>query len=68
MQKMNGGFIGLIALLISVTIIVFIIVRTDLLSSSKEKKSMIEIGTDAIDEAREAKSLIEQNNRKAMEN
>lgn len=68
MQKMNGGFIGLIALLISVAIIALIIIRTDLFSPAKEKKSMIEVGTDAIDEARNVKVLIEENNRKTFEN
>jgi hypothetical protein len=68
MIKSNGGFIGLIALLVSVTIIALIIVRTDLLSPVKEKKNIIEIGTDAIDEARNVKNLIEENNRKSIEN
>ena len=62
------SYIGLIALLVSVAIIALIVVRTDLFSKAKEKKSMIEIGTDAIDEARDVKNLIEENNRKALEN
>ncbi len=68
MVNTNKGFIGLIALLISVAIIALIVVRTDLFSPAKEKKSMIEVGTDAIDEARNVKVLIEENNRKAVEN
>ncbi|MDQ5954966.1 MAG: hypothetical protein QG583_894 [Patescibacteria group bacterium] len=79
MQKMNGGFIGLIALLISVAIIALIVVRTDLFQGStsidedgNEVKNsdvnMIEGGFNAIDKARDAKNLIEENNRKAVEN
>jgi hypothetical protein len=68
MKNNTGGFIGLVALLISVAIIALIVVRTDLFSPAKEKKSMIEVGTDAIDEARNVKVLIEENNRKAVEN
>lgn len=67
MVNTNKGFIGLIVLLISVAIIALIVVRTDLFSPAKEKKSMIEIGTDAIDEARDAKNLIEENSRKAAQ-
>ena len=68
MQNTNRGFIGLVALLISVAIIALVIVRTDLFSPNKEKKNIVEIGTDAIDEARGVKILIEENNRKAFEN
>ncbi|MBP9715049.1 MAG: hypothetical protein KBD52_00985 [Candidatus Pacebacteria bacterium] len=79
MAKTNRGFIGLIALLISVAIIALIIVRTDLFGGStsidedgNEVKNpdvnMIEGGFNAIDKARDAKNLIEENNRKAVEN
>jgi uncharacterized membrane protein len=79
MKKWNGGFIGLIALLISVAIIALIVVRTDLFGGStsidengNEVKNpdvnMIEGGFNAIDKARDVKNLIEENNRKAVEN
>lgn len=79
MQKTNRGFIGLIALLISVAIIALIVVRTDLFQGStsidedgNEVKNpdtnMIEGGFNAIDKARDAKNLIEENNRKTFEN
>lgn len=68
MQNTDRGFIGLIALLISVGIIALLIVRTDLFSPNKEDKSMLQISTDAIDEARDVKIMIENNNRKAVEN
>ncbi len=63
----NGGFVGLLALLIVVAIIAFLIVRTDLFTGEKGGKNIIEQGTSAIDQAKDVKALIEDNSRKAIE-
>jgi len=70
-----SGFIGLLALLISVGIIALIIVRTDLFSpktldengNKVESKNILETGFDAIDKAKDVKNLVEQNSRKTIE-
>jgi len=58
----EGGFIGLLALLISVAVIALIVVRTDLFSGKDGDKSMLEQGTDAVNRANEVKNLIEGRN------
>lgn len=57
----NGGYVGLLMLLIGVAIIAFLIVRTDLFTGQKEGKNMIEQGQDNINKAKAAKDMIEQN-------
>jgi hypothetical protein len=64
--KVNGGYIGLIMLLIGVVIIVFVVVRTDVFTSQKEDKNIIEKGNGYIDQTKEAKDLIEKNSQKTM--
>ncbi|OGI76912.1 hypothetical protein A3B85_00005 [Candidatus Nomurabacteria bacterium RIFCSPHIGHO2_02_FULL_37_13] len=61
----NGGYIGLLMLLISVVIIIFFIVRTDLFTGQKNSKNMLEQGNDAIKQAQEVKNLIEKNNQQS---
>ncbi|MBI5139398.1 hypothetical protein HZA26_02195 [Candidatus Nomurabacteria bacterium] len=72
----DKGFIGLLFLLITLTIIIFLIVRTDLFEAKLNSKfsgtlqnneelegdNMLEKGFDAIDKAKDAKALIERNN------
>lgn len=77
-KKFNGGYVGLILLLIGVSIIVFIIFRKNLFVSqtySTEKENnienntgenMIDRGNDYIDQARQAKDLLEKNSRQKM--
>ena len=59
---LNGGYVGLLMLLIGVAIIAYLIVGTDLFTGQKEGKNMIEQGQDSINKAKTAKDLIEQNN------
>lgn len=75
---LNGGFIGLVMLLIGVSIIVFIMFRKNIFfgqtySPEKENgienttgENMIDRGNDYIGEAREAKEMLERNSRKTM--
>lgn len=75
---LNGGYIGLIMLLIGVAIIVFIMFRKDIFfrqTYSVEKESgienntgenMIDRGNDYIDQARQAKDLLEKNSKQKM--
>lgn len=78
-KKLNGGYIGLLMLLIGVAIIIFIIFRNDIFlgqTYSVEKESsiennkeenMIDQGNYYIGEARKAKDLLEENSRQKME-
>jgi len=73
-ENLNGGYAGLIMLMITVAIMALIIVRTDLFTGEKviqeegqegvqtNKGSMLERGFDAVDQAKEAKALMEKNN------
>jgi hypothetical protein len=67
----NGGYIGLLMLLIGVAIIALVIVRTDLFkgfpTGQNDGKNVIEGGFDAIDSAKNAKNTIEESSRKTSE-
>ena len=60
----NNGFIGLVALLISILIICLIVWRSDLSIFEDKKQNTVESGLQAIDNARDAKNIIEQNLKK----
>jgi hypothetical protein len=62
----NGGYVGLLMLLIGVAIITFLIVRTDLFTGQKDSKNMIEQGQDDINKAKAVKSMVEQNSINSM--
>ncbi|MFA6251445.1 MAG: hypothetical protein WC603_02355 [Candidatus Paceibacterota bacterium] len=69
MQKrtiLNGGYIGILMLLLGVAIIVFFIIRTDLFTNEKDGKNMIEQNKDAIDKANAVKALMEQKSRESV--
>lgn len=66
-KNLNGGYIGILVILITVTLIIFFIVRTDLFTGQKGGKNMIEQGTSAVDSAKAVKETIEFNNRTTME-
>lgn len=59
-KNLQGGFIGLLSLLIAVAIIGFFIVRTGLFGT-KDNKNVIEQGTDEIQHAKDVTKMIEQN-------
>ena len=61
-KNLHGGYIGLVALLISVVIIALIIVRTDLFTGDKDGKNMIEQGNDAINQTNKVKDMLESKN------
>ncbi len=63
----NGGYIGILMLLIGVAIMIFFIVRTDLFSGQKGGKSMLQIDQDAVNKAKDVKAMVEQNSRQAAE-
>lgn len=77
-KKFNGGYVGLLLLLIGVSIIVFIMFRKNIFfgqtySVEKENgienktgENMIDRGNDYIDQARQAKDLLEKNSRQKM--
>jgi len=66
-KDLEGGYIGILMLLIGVVIIIFLIVRTDLFTGQKGSKNMIEQGTDSIQKAKNVKNLVEQDNTQTME-
>ena len=70
-KSSNAGFIGLLALLISVTILVFLMVKNmTLLQGDKTNTNTSEQGTNnlsPIDSAKNVKDLIEQDNARAIE-
>jgi hypothetical protein len=66
----NGGYVGLVMLLIGVAIITFLTVRTDLFTGQKGgqgRKNMIEQGQDDINKAKEMKDLVEKNSVNTMQ-
>jgi hypothetical protein len=63
---LNGGFIGLLILLIGVAIIIFFIMRTDWFTGQKGSKNMIEQNLDSVNRAKEVKIMIEQNSRQSV--
>lgn len=69
-KNLNGGFIGLLMLLLAVAGMIFFIVRTDLFTGKKGEdgkgQSMIEEGNDAIQRAEDVKALMEKNNKKSL--
>ena len=70
MNTKNGGYVGLLALLITVAIIALITWRSDLFSNGDNKgntQSVIERDLGAIDSARDAKNMLAQNNLKSVE-
>ena len=63
----NGGYIGILMILISVTIIVFIMVRSDLFTQKQEgEKTVIEQDLEAVNQAKAVKALVEQNSQKSL--
>ena len=65
----NGGYVGILMLLIGVAIIAFLIVRTDLFTGQKggqEGKNMIEQGQDSINKAKAVKDMVERNSVNTM--
>lgn len=75
--NLNGGYIGLLVLLIGVAVIALVIVRTDLFKGKtmnpktgemeNDGKNVIEGGFNAINQAKNAKNIIEESSRKASE-
>ena len=67
----NGGYVGLLMLFISVSLIVFFIVRTDLFKGKtlnpetgemeKDDRNIIEGGFDAINQTKDLKAKLEYN-------
>lgn len=60
-KNSNGGFVGILMILITVTVIIFIMFRTDMFNGKKGSKSMIEQDLDAVQQAKDVKALLEKN-------
>ncbi len=66
-RNLNGGYVGLLALLIVISIIIFFIVRTDLFTGQKGSKTILEQSTDSINKAKDAKTQIELHTSNSLE-
>jgi hypothetical protein len=68
-RQNERGFIGLLVLLLSVTILIFLVVRSlsALTGQSNNNNAPAGGGFDAINAAKNAKNLIEQNSRNAAQ-
>ncbi len=66
-KNSTGGFVGILMIFITVTVIIFIMFRTDLFNGKKGSKSMIERDLDAVQQAKDVKALLEKNDTKALE-
>lgn len=60
-NTLQGGFIGILAVLVVFAAIIFFIVRTDLFTGQKSGKTMLEVNTSAIQQAKDVKARLEQN-------
>jgi hypothetical protein len=56
-KDLEGGYMGLLLLVIGLVVIIIFIVRTDLITGGD--KNIIETGKDAIDKANETKRTLE---------
>jgi len=60
-KNLNGGFIGLIVLLIAIAFIALFMMRTDLFLGKDGAKNVLEQGQDAIQKAKDVKAKLEAN-------
>lgn len=63
----NGGYIGILMILIVTVAIVFFMFRTDVFDGKEGGKSVVEKDLEAIDAAKEAKMMIEAGNQKSFD-
>jgi hypothetical protein len=66
-RNLNGGYIGLLLLLLGVAFIIFFFFRSDLFSGQKDGKTIIEQDLNALNQAKDAKALIEEKSKKSAE-
>jgi divalent metal cation (Fe/Co/Zn/Cd) transporter len=65
--RYKDGFIGIVAMLLTVLIIGFFILKTGAFIGKENGQNIIDTSKSAIDQAKAAKNLIEQDNRRAIE-
>ena len=58
--KFKGGYVGLLGLLITITLITFLVWRSDLFGAGPKQQTVIEQDKAAIESAEAAKQLIEK--------
>lgn len=66
-KNINGGYIGLLILLLGVAFMAFLFFRSDLLLGQKGGKTIIEKDLEAINQAKEVKTLIEEKSERSTE-
>jgi len=68
-RTINGGYIGILMLLLGVALMAFLIIRTDLFTGGKDgnDKNMIEQSKADIDQAKAVKEMMEKNTRLVTE-
>lgn len=66
-ENKNGGFIGILMILITVTVIIFIMLRTDMFTGKKGSKSILEQDLNAVEQAKDVKALLEKNSAQTID-
>lgn len=66
-QNSTGGYIRLVVLLISIALIAFFLLRTNLFNGQKGSKNMLEQGQEDIQKAKAVKGVVEENSRGSFE-
>ena len=66
-KNSTGGFIGILMILITVTVIIFIMFRTDMFGGKKGSKSVIEQDLNAVQQAKDVKALLEENSAQSID-
>jgi hypothetical protein len=59
-QNSSGGYVAILVLFLSVTLIIFFVIRTDLFTGQKGDKNIIERNKEALDSAEAVKLQVEQ--------
>ena len=63
-KNRNGGFIGILFMLVALAAIMIYIVRPDIITGKKETKGMLEQNLDVVQKAKDIKSVVEKNSAK----
>jgi flagellar basal body-associated protein FliL len=65
-KTLNGGYVGLVILLVGVSILVFFMFKSNLTSQGKYNKNAIEKGNDYINQAKNTKDMLEKSSQRAV--
>jgi hypothetical protein len=66
-RNLNGGYVGLLILLISVSILVLVMFKSNFFRGQNNSKSIIEQDLNAVTKAQNVKNILENDNKKLLE-